>query len=154
MSKTTSEKIVMNLNRLGNALRRNGKPAEKAEKPGPPMGPPGGPPMGPPPVPAELRALLLLKQVKELHKQQISVILGIPPKAANQVLEKLSGDGLITSRADAEDEKKVYVSITEAGLTRLDQDREEKRKQAETFLENLTEEEKDTLLSLLEKIRK
>lgn len=153
MNKSTSEKIIMNINRLGNQLRKNGKLNEKSERPGPPMGPPGGAPMGPPMgPPAELRALLLLKQVKELHKPQISIILGLPPKAANQILDKLAQEGRISIRQDPEEEKKAYISITEAGLAKLDQDREEKRKQAEEFSGNLTEEEKETLLNLLEKL--
>lgn len=154
MNKTTSEKIIMQLGRLDREAKKSRKPDALAEKPEPPkggpMGPGGMPPMGPPP---EVRTLVLLKTVeKELKRPEIGMILGLPPMVNNKTLDKLAEQGFVTLRQDPEDEKKSYASISEAGLAKLEKDKEERQKRAAEFLKNLSQEEQETLLGLLEKI--
>lgn len=157
MNKSTSEKIIMKINKLANDAKKMGKPEVKDKKMEtpmgmPPMGPAGMPPMGPPP---EIRTLVLLKSVeKEMKRPEIGMILGLPPKANDESIDKLAADGFVSVREDSPcDKKKTWVVITEAGIKKLEQDKEEKRKRAEAFLEKLSEEEKEMLLSLLEKIK-
>lgn len=157
MKPTTSERIVMTIGRLGMKFNKPERPEGKEDRPEspmggrPPMGPGGMPPMGPPP---EARVLALLKTTdRELKRPEIGMIIGLPPKANNEMLEKLAEEGLIALRQDPEDEKKKYVSITEAGLEKIEQNKAAKRAKADAFLANLSEEEKETLLSLLEKIK-
>lgn len=162
MNKTTSEKIMMMFNKLANDAKKAGKPEDKDKRPEsrpeppmgmPPMGPAGMPPIGPPP---EIRTLVLLKAAgKEMKRPEIGMILGLSPKANDKSIDKLAENGFVSVRQDSpNDSKKTLVSITEAGLEKLEQDKEEKRKRADSFCENLTEEEKETLLTLLQKLKK
>lgn len=151
MEKTVSEKIVKKMSELNRVMRKPQKPDEE-KGPRPPMGPgPMGPGPKGPGAPIDERVLLLLKEVKELSKHQISLILGVPPKAIDKVLEKLEADQLVSKRAE---EEKIYVSIAEKGLAKLERQREERRQHAESLFEDFTEEEKETLLTLLNKIKK
>lgn len=144
-NKAISEKIIMKINKLANDAKKMEKSEGTDKKPESPMGPP-----------PEIRTLVLLKSAgKELKRPEIGMILGLPPKANDESIDRLAADGFVSVREDnPNDKKKNFVSITEAGLEKMEKDKEEKRKKADAFLANLTEEEKETLLTLLEKIKK
>lgn len=147
MAKTVNEKIVRKLNELSRIVRKSGK-KEEERGPKPPI--PG--PMGTG-APVEERVLLLLNEVNELPKRQVGMILGVPPKAIEKIVETMVEEQLISLRVD-EQEEKSYIAIDKKGVQKLEQEKEERKQYIEGLFVDFTEEEKESLLYLLNKIKK
>ena len=80
-------------------------------------------------------------------------MLGIQAGSMSEIAAKLEGRGLIVRGRDQADKRKITLSITEAGQEWLSQrdDAEIQRRRIE-FFSVLTQEERDTLEALLDKL--
>ena len=137
--KTIEVEIVRMLSRL-NALSRRGPTSPPTEVPEAPRGQGRG------------RMLGLLHDHGEMSQSQIASLLGIRPQSLSEMLAKAETDGVIVRRQSTEDKRQTLVSLTELGQSRVETYRENYRRQAEEFLDPLTDEEKNTLAELLHKL--
>jgi DNA-binding MarR family transcriptional regulator len=136
--KTIEVEIVRMLGRL-NALSRR-TPTPPQEVPEAPRGHGRG------------RMLGLLHDHGEMSQSQIASLLDIRPQSLSEMLAKAETDGVIARRQSTEDKRQTLVSLTELGQSRVETYRENHRRQAEEFLDPLTDDEKTALAEILRKL--
>ena len=136
--KTIEVEIVRMLGRL-NALSRRA-PTSPQEVPEAPRGHGRG------------RMLGLLHDHGEMSQSQIASLLDIRPQSLSEMLAKAETDGVIVRRQSTEDKRQTLVSLTELGQSRVETYRENHRRQAEEFLDPLTDDEKNALAEILRKL--
>lgn len=101
---------------------------------------------------SQKRILIILREVESITQRELTERLGIKPGSASEVLTKLENAGLITRTASEEDRRTAIVRLTEkGGLLALEAANQRNKRHAEMF-SCLSENEKNELLSLLEKI--
>lgn len=99
------------------------------------------------------KILRILRDQSPISQKELQDILGIQSGSMSEIAAKLEGRGLIVRGRDQTDKRKITLSITEAGqewMARRD-DGEIEQRRTEFFL-GLTQEERDTLESLLDKL--
>ena len=96
--------------------------------------------------------LSLLAENDGLTQQQIAQILGIRPQSASEAVTSLEEQGLIEKSSNPQDKRSFLLSITPEGRNRQEQIRQDMQQNACRILAPLSEEEKNTLQCLLEKI--
>lgn len=136
--KTIEVEIVRMLSRL-NALSRRA-PTSPQEVPEAPRAHGRG------------RMLGLLHDHGEMSQSQIASLLDIRPQSLSEMLTKAETDGVIVRRQSTEDKRQTLVSLTELGQSRVETYRENHRRQAEEFLDPLTDDEKTALAEILRKL--
>ena len=99
------------------------------------------------------RILELLAREGGMTQRTLTEHLGIQPGSVSEILGKLEGAGLITRSPNEEDRRTVDLALTEAGRARLEEGHAERETRVQAAFEGLTEEEKNTLLTLMEKLR-
>lgn len=98
------------------------------------------------------RMLSVLNDSGAMSQTQLAARLAIRPQSLSELLAKSEAEGFVERRQSDEDKRQTIVSITEAGRNRVALFREAHRSRAEKFCSPLTEEEKTTLMALLEKL--
>jgi len=98
------------------------------------------------------RMLGVLSDLGPMSQTQLAAHLDIRPQSLSELIAKSESEGFIERRQSDEDKRQTIVSITEAGKCRVALFRDAHRKRAEDFCLPLTEEEKNILLALLEKL--
>ena len=144
---TKEEDILHALRRLEAMSRR--KPHEHLPHEN---GEAGQMPPGPPRNQGRGRMLATLHDCGPMSQSQLACRLDIRPQSLSELLGKAEAEGLIERRQSEEDKRQTIVSITEAGHERVAGFRETHRRRAQAFCAPLTEEEKSTLIVLLEKL--
>lgn len=99
------------------------------------------------------KILRILQDQSPISQKELQTMLGIQSGSMSEIAAKLEGRGLIVRDRDQTDKRKITLSITPAGqewLTQRD-DTEVRQRRTEFFL-SLTQEERDTLESLLDKL--
>ena len=96
---------------------------------------------------AQHRVLKLLGETSSISQQSLQEILAIRPGSLSELLKKLEDKGLILRTPDDNDRRKNTLSLTDAGRDTLKATEE----QRDPF-NMLTEEEQETLKTLLKKI--
>ncbi|MBO6060581.1 MAG: MarR family transcriptional regulator [Clostridia bacterium] len=99
------------------------------------------------------RILMMLAEQGELTQRELTERLGIRPGSASEILAKLENAGLIARTQNEEDRRKVDVSLTESGAALAAESAEKRSGLSEEMFSCLSDGEKETLLSLLEKLR-
>lgn len=95
------------------------------------------------------RILHILSNSECMTQRELTAQLGIQPGSASEVIKKLESAGLIVRRSNSEDRRTVDILLTDAGKARL----AETRSQSDHLpFDALSEEEKQLLLTLLEKL--
>ena len=95
------------------------------------------------------RILQILAEEGSMTQRSLTEKLGIQPGSASEVIGKLERAGFITRSENTEDRRTADVSLTEAGREQLEAKKQEKPE----LFSALSEEEKEQLLALLEKLR-
>lgn len=95
------------------------------------------------------RILKILAEEGGMTQRSLTEKLGIQPGSASEVIGKLERAGFITRSENAEDRRTADVCLTDAGREQL----EAKKQEKPDLFSALSEEEKDQLLVLLEKLR-
>lgn len=124
-----SNKLVMNLRDLGHVIRFlfEGKGSQK-------------------------RILIILLETGKLTQRALTERLRIKPGSASEVIGKLESAGLITRTLSQQDRRTADIELTEAGRQRAEAALREREIRHQEMFSCLTEEEKNTLLSLAEKL--
>ena len=119
-----------------------------------PRGPMGGPCMRPPmPLPREAVLLAVLEAGEGgVRQKDVAQALGIGPSALSEQIDRLEADRYIERQANPEDKRSTLIALTEKGRARAWEVQDERSRQASALCEKLTDEEKDTLIALLEKL--
>ena len=98
------------------------------------------------------RVLRMLSKDGDLSQRELTERLGIQPGSASELLGKLERAGLIERREEETDRRTAAVRLTDAGRERSAAANQEREARIRTLFSALSGEEKDTLLSLTEKL--
>lgn len=77
---------------------------------------------------------------------------GINASSTSEVVGKLEEDGYLVRESDETDKRAVLLKLTEAGAARAAEIRAEREANLDRFFSKLTDEEKQTMSDLLEKL--
>lgn len=124
-----NEKLIINLRDLGHIMRSQyeGKGSQR-------------------------RILIILKEAETITQRELTERLGIQPGSASEILSKLESAGLISRTQNEADRRTTDVTLTDAGRELAEQALEQRQKRYMEMFSCLSEEEKQELLSLLEKV--
>ena len=95
---------------------------------------------------------ILSKEENGLVQTKLASMLNIRPQSLSELLNHLETDGFIVREQSPEDKRQSVVRITDAGKEHHAKMRENHLKNANQLLSPLSDEEKDTLIRLLDKI--
>ena len=97
------------------------------------------------------RILDVLSKTDGVSQREIAELLYIRPQSASEALASMEGQGLIEKRTSETDKRCSLIYITQAGRERQIALRNERIENARRVFQPLTEDEKNTLLELLNK---
>ena len=98
------------------------------------------------------RILHILAKEGTMTQRALTERLGIQPGSASEIIGKLERAGLILRTASEADKRTADISLTEAGSAQAARQAEERNARKRELFSALTEEEKASLLSNLEKL--
>ena len=98
------------------------------------------------------RILDLLTETDGLRQQQIAELLDIRPQSASEAISNMEHAGLIRRETDEQDRRSSRIYITPEGKARQTELLTRRIENARRVMAPLNEEEKQTLLALLEKV--
>lgn len=101
---------------------------------------------------SQKRILMLLKENRNITQRELTGHLGIQPGSASEVIGKLEAAGLILRTPSQTDHRTTDVRLTEAGEAAAQAAYEKREQRHQEMFACLSEEEKRTLLGLLERI--
>lgn len=96
------------------------------------------------------RILHILSKAERMTQRELTAQLGIQPGSASEIIKKLETAGLITRQSNSEDRRTVDIALTDAG--RVQAEASSAQHANHTLFDVLSEEEKQQLLTLLEKL--
>lgn len=101
---------------------------------------------------SQKRVLILLWESKGMTQRELTRRLGIQPGSASEVIGKLEAAGFIVRTPSETDHRTTDIRLTETGKA-LAQDAHARRQERhEQMFAVLSEQEKDILIALLEKV--
>ncbi len=98
------------------------------------------------------RILSILNEEGVLTQRELTARLDIQPGSASEVISKLESAGLILREQNSDDRRTADIRLTEEGRRQAAEAVEQRRRRREEMFACLTDEEKQTLLALLEKV--
>lgn len=101
---------------------------------------------------SQKRILIILGEVGKITQRKLTERLGIQPGSASEVIAKLEDAGYIIRTTSEEDRRTMTIELTEAGKNMALEVKEQRSRRHEEMFSCLSDDEKNTLLSLLEKI--
>ncbi len=125
----TDNKLIINLRDLGHMIRFlfEGKGSQK-------------------------RILIILHETGGMTQRELTERIGIQPGSASEVIGKLENAGLIQRTLSQSDRRTADIRLTEAGQLQAEEAIRQRKKRHQEMFSCLSEEEKQTLLTLTEKI--
>lgn len=103
---------------------------------------------------SQKRVLIILhEEGGHITQRELTRRLEIKPGSASEVIAKLEGAGYIRRTPDETDRRTVEIELTEEGRKAAQEARQQRIRRHEEMFSCLSEEEKNTLLSLLETVR-
>lgn len=94
---------------------------------------------------------ILLEYNKGLHQKDIAEIIRVNPSSMSELIDKLENDGYVKRITDTSDKRATIITLTPIGKIRAYDVQRTKEEQLNTMFENLTCEEKEELIRLLNK---
>lgn len=124
-----NDKLIINLRDLGHIMRLQyeGKASQK-------------------------RILIILNEIGSITQQQLTKRLGIQPGSASEVIKKLENAGLIMRTQNLIDRRTVDIQLTDRGKAVALEAKEQRKRRHKEMFSCLTEEEKQEMLILMEKV--
>lgn len=101
---------------------------------------------------SQKRILIILHESDALTQKELTERLGIQPGSASEILSKLENAGLITRTPNEADRRTTDIQLTNTGMKLALEAVEQRQKRHQEMFSCLSSEERQTLLSLLEKI--
>ncbi len=98
------------------------------------------------------RALSLLQEGESMTQRELTERLGVRPASASEVVGKLERAGLVTRTPSEADRRTADIRLTDAGLARRKARADQEKEGMADLFAALSEDEKTTLLALLEKL--
>lgn len=99
------------------------------------------------------RLLAILANHEEgMWQKDLAREAGINPSSASEFISRLEADGFLTRTVDENDRRAVRLALTDAGKERAEAVKAERESNLEGIFAKLTEEEKQTLSDLLDKL--
>ena len=87
-----------------------------------------------------------------MHQKELAELMHVNPSSMSELIDKLEADRYIERTVDPEDKRATLITLTEKGKARAWEVRDERADAAAEVFKNLSEDEKKTLLVLLDKI--
>ena len=99
------------------------------------------------------RILMILAEAGEegLHQKDIAAVIRINPSSLSEAIDKLETDRYVTREVDPEDRRATLIRLTEKGSARAAEVTDMHNERIRDLFRNLTDEEQETLLALLDK---
>lgn len=101
---------------------------------------------------SQKRILILLLENNGMTQRALTQRLGIQPGSASEVISKLEIAGLIVRTPSETDHRTTDIRLTEQGEALAQEAHAQCRKRHDQMFASLSEEEKDTLIALLERV--
>lgn len=101
---------------------------------------------------SQKRILIILNGIETITQRDLTARLGIQPGSASEILSKLENAGLILRTMSETDRRTANISLTEEGKKAALEATAQRNRRHEEMFSCLSEEEKEQLLSLLEKV--
>lgn len=101
---------------------------------------------------SQKRVLIVLSEVGAITQRELTQQLGIQSGSASEVIAKLEQTGLVVRSPSETDRRTTNISLTEEGVRQARTALEQRKLRHEEMFSVLTSEEKEQLLSLLEKV--
>ncbi|MGN0276928.1 MAG: MarR family winged helix-turn-helix transcriptional regulator [Hominisplanchenecus sp.] len=98
------------------------------------------------------RILILLNETGVITQRELTERLGIQPGSVSEVIGKLEAAGLLTRTPSETDRRTTDIRLTEAGSIQATEARDSREKRHIQMFSCLSEQEKEDLLLLLEKV--
>lgn len=101
---------------------------------------------------SQKRVLIVLSEAGTITQRELTQRLGIQPGSASEVIAKLEQAELVARSLSETDRRTADISLTEEGRRQAQAALEQRQQRHKEMFSALTSEEKEQLLSLLEKI--
>ncbi|MDO4322120.1 MAG: MarR family transcriptional regulator [Lachnospiraceae bacterium] len=102
---------------------------------------------------SQKRILIVLSEIGgSVTQKELTERLGIQPGSASEVIAKLEDAGYIKRTPNEADRRTINIDLTGTGKTAAEEARKERKQRHEQMFSCLSEDEKEELLSLLEKV--
>lgn len=101
---------------------------------------------------SQKRILILLRETEGMTQKELTVRLGVQPGSASEVLNKLEQVGLISRTPSETDHRTTDIRLTPDGEALAKEASAKRAERHEQMFAVLSEEEKDTLIALLERV--
>ena len=101
---------------------------------------------------SQKRILILLRETKDMTQKELTARLGVQPGSASEVLNKLEQAGLILRTPSEADHRTTDIRLTPDGEALAKEASAKRAERHEQMFAVLSEEEKDTLIALLERV--
>lgn len=101
---------------------------------------------------SQRRILIILNEIGCITQQKLTERLGVQPGSASEVIAKLENAQLIRRTPSAADRRTTDVELTQAGKAQAYEAAAQRKKRHEEMFCCLSDEEKGTLLALMEKL--
>ena len=110
------------------------------------------PPHGRPGLSRERVLVLISREEGGVHQKDLLEKAHIGAPAMSELINKLEDDGYIVRTVDPDDRRATLLSLTEKGAARAAEVDDERALRFKAAFANLTDEEKETLSALLDKL--
>lgn len=101
---------------------------------------------------SQKRVLIVLSETGPITQRELTARLGIQPGSASEVIAKLEQAGLVIRSLSETDRRTADIVLTEEGERRARTALEQRQRRHGEMFSALTDEEKERLLALLEKV--
>ena len=102
---------------------------------------------------AQEKMLGMLTDYEEgIRQKELVEALGVNPSSVSELISKLEGEGYVVRTVDPSDKRATLISLTEVGRARAYELEDERKERFSKLFTRLTEEDKEQLVSLLEKL--
>jgi len=98
------------------------------------------------------RILIVLSELGSTTQRELTEYLGIQPGSASEVIGKLESAGWIVRKPSEKDRRTTDITLTKEGKAKAKEAASARKKRHEEMFACLSEDEKENLLVLLEKL--
>ena len=100
----------------------------------------------------QARVLTMVSMQEGINQKDLAFLLGIRPQTLGEMLQKLEGRGLVERKKSESDGRAVEVTLTDEGRVRAAEIAERRKLAAADMFGTLTEDEKEQLAAILDKL--
>lgn len=101
---------------------------------------------------SQKRIIHLIHKKGGMTQRELTERMDIRPGSASEVIKKLENAQLITRAVSESDRRTVDIVLTSAGIAQAEKNEQQRKARMEELFSVLSSEEKDLMLSLLEKL--